>query len=222
MVQAHHRDLSGTLSAPSIEQGAANRSPSPPVNVAGMGRGAIILSVLIAATQILPVQALSGDDLSGTDKVAIRGATEEQAASLTWAIERFDVSGLELPALDLYVHGTKVGCDGHDGLYTPGTGSDRIDICTEAVFIILHELAHAWEYRFGTDEARQQLLDELGLEAWTGADVSYRRRGEEVAANVVAWGLIARGLTEPEADRSADTLERFEALTGVPSPRLTD
>ncbi len=186
-----------------------------------MKRAAIILSALIAATQILPVQAVVNSDVLTVGPVAIHGATEHQAAIITWTVERFGEAGLELPPLDVYVHDTKSGCDGHSGLYSPRRSSDRVDICTDAVFIILHEFAHAWENRFATDSAREALLVEHELEAWSDRDVDYRKRGEEVAANLVAWGLAERPLTDVETRKNADTLAEFQSLTGVPSPRTT-
>ena len=175
---------------------------------AGMKRAAIIIMILIATPQILPVQA------SMVDSAPL-------PASVTQAMERFEAAGLELPPLDIRVHDTKAGCSGHSGLYTPGAESDQIDICTDATFIILHELGHAWEYRNATDSARKVLMEDLGLDAWSGSDVDYRQRGEEVAASLLAWGLIERPLTEAETRTSVDTLARFASLTGVPSPRVT-
>ena len=179
-----------------------------------MKRVAIVLCLLVATTQMQPAAA--------TSRVEVQGGSHSQVASVTWAIERFEAAGLELPLLTLDIHDSKAGCDGHDGLYTPRSGSDGIDICTDAAFIILHELGHAWEHRFGTDEARAGLMAELGLDAWTGQDVKYRSRGEEVSANLVAWGLVERPLTETEIRTKAEALARFESLTGVPSPRVTE
>lgn len=186
-----------------------------------MKRAAIILSVLIATTQVLPVRAVVNSEVLIVGQVVIHDADELQAADLTWTVERFAEVGLELPPLDVYVHDTNSGCDGYSGLYSPRRRSDRIDICTDHTSIILHEFAHAWEKRFATDSAREALLDEHELEAWSDRNVEYRKRGEEVAANLVAWGLIERPLTDVESRKNADTLAEFESLTGVPSPRTT-
>jgi hypothetical protein len=187
-----------------------------------MERTAIILGALIS---LVPP---GGDALAASEQtlnappIVIQGGTTEQIETVESVLDRFETTGLDLPPLSVYIHDTKSGCDGHSGLYSPRSQIDRIDICTDAAFIVLHEFAHAWEHRFGKDVARQRLLDQSGLDAWTGADVGYRQRGEEVAANLVAWGLIARPLTASETRANRETLERFEALTGFPSPRTTD
>lgn len=188
----------------------------------GVTRTAIILGALIS---LVPP---GGDALAASEQTVnvpptvIQGGTAEQIEIVESAIDRFETTGLDLPPLNVYIHDTENGCDGHAGLYSPRPHIDRIDICTDAAFIVLHEFGHAWEYRFGTDETRERLLDQLELDAWTGADVAYRQRGEEAAAYLVAWGLIARPLTASEIHTSRDTLERFEAFTGVPCPRTTD
>ncbi len=118
--------------------------------------------------------------------------------------------------------GTIPQCDGHDGLYRPGGTPDRVGIRTDSLFIILRELGHAWESNSASDSGRQRLMDELDLEAWTGATVKYRHRGAERAANLIAWGLVERPLTETEIRTKAETLTRFASFTGISSPRLTE
>ena len=51
-------------------------------------------------------------------------------------------------------------------------------------------------------------------------DVVWRRRGAELAANTLAHGLLSTKLGSV-AQHALD-FERFEILTGVPSPRLSE
>lgn len=185
---------------------------------AGMKRAAIIITALIAATQMLPAAANVDD--SEPIRIVRQGASDSRITTVAWAFERFEIAGLALPSLDVFVHDTKVGCDDHDGLYTPGAGPGRIDICTDAAFIILHELGHAWEYNSAADSARKGLMEELDLVAWSGDSIPYRQRGQEVAANLIAWGLVERSLTPAEVRTNADRLARFVAFTGATSPRI--
>ena len=86
----------------------------------------------------------------------------------------------------------------------------------------LHEFAHAWENRSAKDEARQELLDGLGLESWTGGDVSYRKRGIEAAANLIAWGLIVPSAAESGLAPDTERLDLFTSFTGVEPLRFAD
>ena len=192
-----------------------------------MKKAAIILTFLVVAPQILASQVSAGDvtppEVVATTlaaSVMIRGGTVEQHARLQWSLERFEAAGLELPQLELIIHESSAGCGGYDGLFWPEEPSNRIDICTDSTFIVLHELGHAWEYNFATDSARQNLMDELELEAWTGDAVKYQKRGTEVAAKLIAWGLVDSPLTESQARILVLSLNRFESFTGVPSPRI--
>lgn len=192
-----------------------------------MKRAAIILSLLAIAPQLLPSQVSARDAVPPEVDVApravsvmVRGGTVEQHARLQWSMERFEIAGLELPQLEVTIHDSSAGCSGNDGLYWPEETLNRIDICTDSTFIVLHELGHAWEHNFATDSARQHLMDELELEAWTGDAVEYRKRGTEAAANLIAWGLVDSQLTESQARTLVEKLNRFESLTGVPTLRI--
>ena len=48
----------------------------------------------------------------------------------------------------------------------------------------------------------------------------WRQRGQEITANTLAHGLLSTRLES--ASHHALDFERFEALTGIPSPRLAE
>ena len=54
----------------------------------------------------------------------------------------------------------------------------------------------------------------------TQRDVVWRQRGQEITANTLAHGLLSTRL-ESVSHHALD-FERFEALTGIPSPRLAE
>ncbi|MCL1594008.1 MAG: hypothetical protein M3132_06635 [Actinomycetia bacterium] len=187
-----------------------------------MERTAIIFMALIALGP-----APSNDAVVKTDSPAqvsqatvLRGATSSQTASVDWALGRFEDAGIPLPTLEIRVHGSRAGCDDNDGLFTPRDGVDTIDLCSDVPLILLHELGHAWDVTFATDDTRRMMLDAWGSDRWSGSDVSYRQRDAEKAANLIALGLVDSPLTESEARASRGMLQRFEMLTGVPSPRF--
>jgi len=186
-----------------------------------MERAAIIF---MALTALLPTPSSDAGSDTGTlsqdgSATVILGANSPQTTAINWALGRFEDVGIPLPTLQITVYGSRAGCGNHDGLFTPSDGVDRIDLCSDAPLILLHELAHAWDINFGTDDTRQVMLDAWGSDRWSGGDVGYRQRGEEKAASLIALGLIDSTLTESEAVTSRAMLERFEMLTGVPSPR---
>ncbi len=169
-----------------------------------MERTAIILGVLIS---LVPpggdALAASGQTLNAPP-IVIQGGTTEQIETVESVLDRFETTGLDLPPLSVYIHDTKNGCDGHSGLYSPRSQIDRIDICSDAAFIVLHELAHAWEHRFGTDVARQRLLDQFGLDDIAATDRNPRRRDGKVYIDYLQNGrgkLIVyphqHGIVEP-------------------------
>ncbi|MGI9666471.1 MAG: hypothetical protein ACR2N2_05125 [Acidimicrobiia bacterium] len=152
--------------------------------------------------------------------LSIHGARRGQAATIEWAVERFAQTGLPLPKLSVHVHSASDGCHGERGLFRGGGSTNRIDMCTDNLFVLLHEIAHAWEVNYATDEARDAYADSLGLEVWRSDDVAWGDQASERAANSVAWGLMPRTLSPSDAAATQDMIERFTVLTGTEVPRV--
>ena len=155
------------------------------------------------------------------DPRGIYGSDAELTEIIEYAIERFDEVGLDLPELRIYVHPAKDGCGGATCRYGQHGELDRIDLCSQAKFpyTMLHELAHAWEKHNVPDEVRQDFLAETGL-VWYNAQVPWKERGIEAAAEAIAWGLYEKPLTAEQAAGHAERLRHFELLTGIQSPRV--
>jgi len=181
----------------------------------GMKRTATILTALIALHLVIGIESAASEQLVNEPVSVIQAGSAPQVENVAAALELFAEAGLELPPIDVCLHPDDEGCGENLGLYTPGSGVDRIDVCTDRLFITLHEFAHAWENRSASDEARRELLDGLELEAWTGGDVNYRKRGIEAAANLIAWGLIAPSAAESGLSPDTDRLDLFASFTGV-------
>jgi hypothetical protein len=154
------------------------------------------------------------------DRPGIYGADTEFLAVIEAAIDRYDSSGLTLPALRIYIHPTSEGCQGHKGTYGQYGEADRVDLCTEAKFYVLHELAHAWERHTLSDLKRQTVLYYIERAVWHDRNRPWLDSGAEVVANNIAWALMDEPLSEPDANRYADLLDRFTLLTGAVSPRI--
>lgn len=150
----------------------------------------------------------------------IYGADPRFRSVIEAAIERYESIGLELPPLRIYVHATQDGCQGHLGTFGQYGSTDRIDLCTEAKFYVLHELAHAWEQQAITDDIRNAVMDETGLAAWHDRALPWLDSGAEVAANTIAFGLLDLPLTDMDVALFEVQLSRFRLLTGANSPRI--
>ena len=135
-------------------------------------------------------------------------------------IDRFESVGLDLPPLRIYVHDSAERCQGHLGTYGQYGQRDRIDLCTESRFYVLHELAHAWEQHALPNEVRATFLIWTARPFWHTRELPWLDSGAELAANVIAWGLMEEPLSDAQAAASAEQLDRFALLTGVHSPRI--
>lgn len=167
-----------------------------------------------------PPEPVVTDPVVLPDPPGIYGADTVFAAVIEAALDRYPSAGLTLPPLRIYVHPSSDGCQGHKGTYGQYGERDRVDLCTEARFYVLHELAHAWEQHTLSDQTRQAWLDEMGLTVWHDRSIPWLESGAEVAANTIAWGLMDVPLTEAETYSFSNQLDRFELLTGLPSPRI--
>jgi hypothetical protein len=181
----------------------------------GMKHTTTILIALIALQLAIGIESAASEQLVNEPVSVIQIGSSEQVENVAVALELFAEAGLELSPVDVYLHSDDEGCSENLGLYTPGPEVDRIDVCTDRLFITLHEFAHAWENHSSTDDARQELLDGIGLESWTGGDVNYRKRGIEAAANLIAWGLISPSAAESGLSPDTDRLDLFASFTGV-------
>jgi len=185
-----------------------------------LGFAAALLGIGGAARATTLHIAVSAHLTQVGEPAGIYGASADFEPVIEGAIERYTSIGLVLPSLRIYVHAAGAGCQGHEGIFGQFGQRDRIDLCTESRFIVLHELAHAWEQHTISDETRLAVLEHTGKAVWHDRDLPWLDSGAEVAANNIAWGLMGPPLTEPEIQRFERLLDRFTLLTGVTSPRI--
>jgi hypothetical protein len=180
--------------------------------------GACLIAALAATAQ--PVRATTIRQASLALPVPIIGAEPAFEAVIESAIDRFESAGLDLPPLRIHVHASTDRCQGHLGTYGQFGRRDRIDLCTESEFYVLHELAHAWEQNALSNEVRAAFLFYVERPFWHDRNRPWLDSGAELAANVIAWGLMKPPLSQSQAAASADQLDRFALLTGIHSPRI--
>jgi hypothetical protein len=185
--------------------------------------GALIFATAgaLAASSLRSIQAT---DLAAIrPNVEVTGATE-QFAMARWAVEQFEIAGLEPPVVEIAFHRGLSGCGGHLGLAKQG----EVDVCTTLVDPIarralLHEMGHIWLDQNLSDPERERFLEVRGLHAWNDSSDTWALRGYEQGAEIMAWALGERILTPQIPDNEPIQLARgFELLTGSAPPAYTD
>lgn len=182
---------------------------------------ACITTVLFIA-MVPPFGMVEQPARDATTTHAIHGADERSRDQIADAEAAFRAAGLELPDLEIFVHGTFLDCDGMAGLFNRDGSGLRVDWCSGHPFTVLHEFAHAWEYHNVDDGNRAEFLELYGLSSWRGRDVPWAQRGAEMAAETIAQGLLALPFAEWRCNEILLLDEGFRLLTGHSSPRFVD
>jgi hypothetical protein len=185
--------------------------------------GALVVAIAgtLAASSMRSIQATDAAVIR--PNVEVTGATE-QLAMARWAVERFEIAGLDPPVVEIAFHRGPSECGGHLGLARQG----EVDVCTTLVDAIarralLHEMGHIWLDQNLSDPERERFLEVRGLHAWNDSSDTWALRGYEEGAEIMAWALGERILTPQIPDNEPIQLARgFELLTGSAPPAYTD
>jgi hypothetical protein len=103
-------------------------------------------------------------------------------------------------------------------LFDPSTRPWTVSICSDAGYVVTHELAHAWEAANLDDAQRQQYMTVRGFATWNGHDVGRDERAIEDAAFMIQQNLMASEHVDTTSDRWQDRIFAYELLTGSTSP----
>lgn len=174
------------------------------------------VATITAAAEPLAIP-LPADERRQTAGIVAFAATAEQQDRLDWAAGRFAVAGLDLPHIEVHFFEQREPCDGYEATFRQHESPLRIDVCNANRLIILHELAHAWEWANLDDGTREAFVSLRGLESWNSPNAAWKQRGVEDMAEVVVWGLIE--WEGPGGDEAAEKLSAFELVTGTLPPR---
>ncbi|MGI9606530.1 MAG: hypothetical protein ACR2P0_10370 [Acidimicrobiales bacterium] len=115
--------------------------------------------------------------------------TPEQIALAEKAVARFDAAGLDLPSLAITFHDHRGGCRGNNGVFRMMGGRGEVEVCRPTMFLLLHELAHAWEAHTMDDTMRNRVEGYWKVDNWNDHSQSANDRGTEKVANAVAFAL---------------------------------
>lgn len=179
-------------------------------NAARIAAITIILSTLTVPTAKVPMATIT-----------VETATAGQQALVDWALERYQAVELELPTLTISFHNHQDACHGFLGSYEAATR--RLDMCNRGqhhaitpATTLLHELAHAWSFEHMTAEKQQDSVDHRNLADWSN-DPSWWDRGQEQAAEIIAWGLSdgTRQTVYFDREPCEGLATAFELLTGT-------
>lgn len=172
-----------------------------------------------------------------TEVVIVEGPAELEDL-IDWAFERFELAKLDRPDVArITFDPNEPSCPGRAAWTEPEPTGAEITICvptdrlcvagedplvftTRARLCVLHELSHAWLVGNVEPPTEQAFLAFHQLDEWYDDGLFWRRRGVEVAAETLAWGLMDVRLSLYRLDHpSCDALqEGFELLTaGKPS-----
>lgn len=182
-------------------------------------------SVAVAArSAAAPAPASTAPTASSTRPPAVARwrLTDAQRRHIAWAYERFRASGLEPPSAAIIFTPESVRCGGSPGRFR--TSRNLVQICARddigepsLRWLLLHELAHAWEHANLNDAERDRFQRHRGVPTWGSADFPWTDRATEHAAEVITWGLFDQPLVvQCGGDNSAGALrEAFTLLTGT-------
>jgi hypothetical protein len=153
--------------------------------------------------------------------IEVTGATPQQLALTRWAVSRFELAGLNPPAVEIAFHGDPSACRGHLGWAESG----RVQVCTVLANEmsrrdLLHEMGHIWLDQNVGIWTRNAFLRARGLSSWNSSSDPWELRGFEQGAEIMSWALGDRILTPQIPDNDQRQLAQgFRLLTGMDPPR---
>ncbi|MDJ0925722.1 MAG: hypothetical protein QNJ77_14295 [Acidimicrobiia bacterium] len=177
------------------------------------------IALVTALLSPASIPALPAEGVPAPVVIQVEAKDPAQLQMTEWALGRFEEAGLRLPDLHIVFPGQDLSlCNGAPATALTHQRPIEIRLCWNDRFILLHELAHAWDAHNLTEDRRESFMAlRAEVDAWTGADVPWARRGIEHAANVIAWGLLEDpypiSRTYPNDPESL--IEAFRVLTGV-------
>lgn len=173
---------------------------------------------------------------SPTGPVQIRNGSPAWQRVVGWSLDQFTRAGL--PAADVAAVAfdpLDPRCIGRCGLASP-TAPATILICVDAAGqdptssrpltdspalwptrLVLHEVAHVWIGQHLDATTRDRFVEHVGMTSWDDPSCAWDQRGNEWAAETIAWGLIDRVYTPTTlgAPPCKQLVEAFKTLTGV-------
>lgn len=156
----------------------------------------IILALLLLAPTSPTMPTIDTHARSATEIVA---RTTEQRLHAEWALSRFAAAGLQLPSLRIVFHDNYRDCGMREGVLRVSESDNTVERTIHSCERdpgrlrrnLLHEFSHAWSGAISAS-TRADFLRLRGLHSWNSDALPWNQRGEEQAAEIMAWGLMER------------------------------
>lgn len=171
---------------------------------------------------LLGVSIVASSTAAGAEaQFSFEGLSPQQQVLVDEAVGLYAEAGLELPQVRFTATDDTSECEGRAGIARRKKGHTQIVLCTTEAgpadeWLIIHELAHAWDYHNLTDDTKTAFSELRGTTSWLGRDVEWHERGGEHAAEIMVWALIDRpiDLVRISNTSCADLHEAYKVLTG--------
>ena len=168
---------------------------------------------LLGGGDAAPVVAVSPDPV-----ITIVGSGSARHDVVEEAVARFVELGMLLPDLQIHFFEEPESCGGEIGRFEANETPWKISVCSDLGFVLVHELAHAWERANVTKAQRRAFVAARNVASWNDSGDEWADRGVEQAAFVIQQNLLDGEVRSVSAEW-ADRFAAFEILTGVASPR---
>ena len=145
--------------------------------------------------------------------------TAEQEDLIRSSLATYERAGLRLPGIHFTGYDDREQCRGRQGMARRSGRTTKVWICTRETgpvekWMVLHELAHTWDYEVLTPERREALIELRNLNGWRLGE--WNERGSEQSAEIIVWGIIGREAKMVRFDNTSchELTAAFVTLTG--------
>ena len=145
--------------------------------------------------------------------------TADQEELIHSGLATYEHAGLRLPGIQFAGFDDIEPCRGRIGLARRSGRETEVWICTRETgpveeWMVLHELAHTWDYEMLTPEVRDAFLELRDLEGWRAGE--WHERGSEQTAEIIVWGIIGRPVQVARFGNTScpELRQAFLTLTG--------
>lgn len=225
----HQRQTGRAIAANDLRP-THNRTANAGADGRHMPRRSTILALLVITFTVGPTPTTIGardtsvEDIARTPVslfpvVSLRNADAARAEHVADSLARFRDAGLALPDVEIRFDEDPTACRGHDGLFQQHRSPWRLTVCSDAAYVLPHELAHAWTAANLSDDDRRRFTEAFGFATWNGRHVAWSERAGERAAFVIQQNLTVT-LGRNDSPAWLEKIEAYEHLTGTTSPRV--
>ena len=178
------------------------------------------LTLLIAIAAQFPTANFSRRTAQPDNSLhTMTNLTVAQEELIHSGLKTYERAGLRLPGIQFIGFDDKEQCNGRVGMAWRRGRETQIWLCTRETgpfenWVVLHELAHTWDYEMLTPDVRDEFLELRDLEGWRAGE--WHERGSEQTAEIIVWGIIGHPVEMTRFDNTgcSELRQAFLTLTG--------